>query len=115
MAMEDGLGPVGKVPVTENTPVPLLARMLTVLSVELVTAMSAMVSPVRSPTATALGEWPTVYFTAGLNVPVPVFMRTLMLLLVEFATTRSGLVSPLKSAAAMAIGPLPPVKYLTWA
>ena len=79
-------------------------------SPEFTTIKSNLLSPLKSPTARALGPFPeelTAEFTAAWKVPSPLPSRMLMLLLPELTTAMSGLPSPLKSPIATAVGLVP--------
>ena len=63
------------------------------------TARSGLLSPLKSPTATAVGLDPTLKVMAVWKVPSP-FPSKISTLLVPFATARSSLLSPSKSLIA---------------
>src|ERR1039457_7621042 len=113
-----------------NVPSPLPSRILTLLVVELVTARSAMPSPLKSPTATALGPPPTGKLTGVWKVPSPLPSATVTVLgpVRPPGRTISALPSPLKSPTTTEVGaagailtggpgekPTPPKGFTVWA
>src|SRR5271166_6300927 len=113
-----GKKPVAYVCCDWKVPSPLPSSTLTVAarSVELVTARSAMPSPLKSPTATNKGPPPTSYATGGWKLPSRLPSSTLTVpglkllqrkLSLQFVMAKSAMPSPLKSPIATPNGALP--------
>src|SRR5439155_1936732 len=99
-----GGGPPVQLPLP-GAMVPLFNRTLTVPSIELATAISALPSLLKSAAVTPNAPLPAgLQATLVAKVPFPVLSRTIALL-PESAMTRSTPVLPSKSAAAIASGP----------
>jgi hypothetical protein len=78
------------------------------LPTEFATAKSGFPSPLKSPTAIALGALPVEGDDAtGVNVPSPLPRRIVTLLLEVFTTAKSNFQSPLKSPTAIDLGEFP--------
>ena len=92
-----------------NLPEPLPSSTVTVLSPELAATISALPSPLKSPTATNCGFIPTAKGlpVASVNPPEPLPSNTVTLLPTALTVTRSGLPSALKSPVATAWGLAP--------
>src|SRR6266849_3145590 len=75
----------------------------TLLGPALVTARSGKTSPLKSPTATSLGDPPAPKRVAGPNVPLPLPSSTSTPSGAPTPATRSGLPSPLKSPTATSV------------
>src|ERR1039458_3612645 len=90
-------------------PLPLPDSTVTLALGSLVTAKSALPSPLKSPTASEVGPNPTENGLpdASVKPPRPSPNKTVTLLLIEFATARSALPSPLKSPITIEFGMLP--------